>query len=397
MRIPSVSLAAVAVAVIACGAPPVLRPPPSTVVTEYRNGRWFDGTDFVSRSMYVADGVLYERRPSRVDSVVDLADGFVVPPFGDAHQHLSDPTTAGRFVAAFLRDGIFYMKEQAGAPIGRRMAAAVLNTPDGIDFISANQGWTSPGGHPVEVINRAAQMPGPLGAFVRDSLDPALVMQVATTADIDRRWQYFLDGRPRPDLVKVFLYHSEEHARRAADPRFAGNRGIDPALVPHLVSLAHGAGLQVSAHVYTAADFRTAVAAGVDQIAHLPGGPTSGNAVFLLTDADAAEAARRGVTVVTTVSQHGDSTVTDRLVREQYTHNIQLLRAHRVPLLIGSDVAVGTTVIEIRALERSGLFTNLELLRMWSVTTPQAIFPQRRVGCLANGCEASFLVLGATR
>jgi imidazolonepropionase-like amidohydrolase len=114
---------------------------------------------------------------------------------------------------------------------------------------------------------------------------------------------------------------------------------------------------------------------------------------FLITEADAANAARRGVTVTTTITQHGDSAVTDRLVRDQYTHNIRLLRARNVPLLIGSDLPTGTATTEVAALARSGLFTNLELLRMWSVTTPQALFPQRRVGRLAEGYEASFLVL----
>ena len=32
---------------------------------------------------------------------------------------------------------------------------------------------------------------------------------------------------------------------------------------------------------------------------------------------------------------------------------------------------------------------------MWSEATPRAIFPQRRVGCLEDGCEASLLVLAA--
>jgi hypothetical protein len=241
----------IAAALTSCAGRAVYDPPSTTVVTEYRNGRWFDGTAFTARSMYVAGGVFHERRPLRVDSVVDLAGGFVVPPYGDAHQHLYDPARAAAFVATFLRDGIFYVKDQASAPISRRMAGPALNAPGSIDFISANQGWTSPGGHPVEVIGRAAQIPGPVGAFVRDSLDPGLVMQVATREDIDRRWPYFLAGQPRPDFVKVYLFRSEEHARIASDPRFDGNRGIDPALVPYLVSLAHAAGLQVSAHVWT--------------------------------------------------------------------------------------------------------------------------------------------------
>jgi hypothetical protein len=325
-----------------------------------------------------------------IDSTVDLAGGYVVPPFSDAHQHLVDPRIA-LTIRAFLRDGIFYVKDQSNAPMMRRMIDPLLNKQNSFDYISANQGWTSPGGHPVEVIRRGAQMGPPIADFVRDSLDPGLVMQVATKQDIAKRWAYFLAGKP--DFVKVYVFRSEMHDRIRNDPRFEGNRGIDPALVPEMVRLAHQAGLQVSAHVYTRNDFRVAVEAGVDQIAHLPGGKSSDPAPFLLTDADASAAARHHVTVITTVIQHGDSAVTDQIMRTQYAHNIGVLRNHRVPLLIGSDVMGGTAATEIAALARSGLFTNLELLRLWSVTTPQAIFPQRRIGKLAEGYEANFLVL----
>src|SRR5262245_14630404 len=88
-------------------------PMPGERVTEYRSGRWFDGTGFTERSMYVVGPVFRERRPSRVDSVVDLNGGYVVPPFGDAHQHLFDPSRAAAFVGRMLNDGIFYIKEQS--------------------------------------------------------------------------------------------------------------------------------------------------------------------------------------------------------------------------------------------------------------------------------------------
>jgi imidazolonepropionase-like amidohydrolase len=225
-----------------------------------------------------------------------------------------------------------------------------------------------------------------------DRMDPELVMLVDTPADVESRWAAFLAGDPKPDLVKVYLFRSEQHARLRADPKSEGNRGIDPALVPVIVRLAHKAGLQVSAHVFTAADFRSAVESGVDQIAHLPGGRGAA-AQFLITDADARRARQRGVTVVTTVTQHGDDKLTDQLIRDQYTHNINLLRRHGVPMLLGSDQFGRTAAVEAAALKRSGLFTNLELLRMWSVTTPRAIFPGRRIGRLRDGYEASFLVL----
>jgi imidazolonepropionase-like amidohydrolase len=279
--------------------------------------------------------------------------------------------------------------------VGRQPVHHLLNRPTAFDYVSANQGWTSPGGHPVEVIERGTAMGGPIAAFIRDSLDPGLVNQVETTADIDRRWTYFLNGKPAPDFVKVFLFYSEDNARRRADARFNGNRGIDPALVPHLVALAHKAGLTVSAHVYTAADFRAALAGGVDLIAHMPGGRSNDPAPFLLTDADAANAAAKRIPVITTIVQHGDSATTDAIVKTQYAHNITVLRRHKVQLLLGSDLFGGTARTEALALARTGLFSNLELLRMWSVETPRAIFPQRRIGELRDGFEASFLVLAA--
>jgi hypothetical protein len=359
---------------------------------EYRGGAWFDGTRFVARTMYVVDGILYSRRPSTVDSVIELSGGYVVPPFADAHHHLVDPRILPT-INAFLREGIFYVKDQGNAPSGRRPIHNLLNRPNSLDYISANQGWTSPAGHPVAVIQRGAAMGEPIAAFIRDSLDPGLVNQVESTGDIDRRWSYFIAGRPAPDFVKVYLLFSEDHARRRADARFNGNRGIDPTLVPHLVALAHKAGLQVSAHVYTAADFRAAVASGVDQIAHMPGGRQNNPAPFLLTDADAASAAAKGIPVITTIVQNGDSATTDAIVKTQYAHNITVLRRHRVRLLLGSDLFGGTARTEAQALARTGLFTNLELLRLWSVETPRAIFPQRRIGELRDGFEASFLVL----
>ena len=356
----------------------------------YENGRWFDGTRFVRRTMYVVDGLFRTRRPAQVGQTVDLAGGWVVPPFGDAHQHLVDPRIDNT-IRAYLRDGIYYVRDQANAPIGRRAFHGQLNRPTSFDYVSANQGWTSPGGHPVQIILRGA--PPGMAAMVRERLDPDFVMTVDTPADVERRWPAFLAGDPPPGLVKVYLYRSDQHAQIRHDARFDGNRGLDPALVPVIVRLAHQAGLKVSAHVFTAADFRNALAGGVDWIAHLPGGRGTA-AQFQLTDADARRARRQGVTVATTISQHGDAALTDQLVRDQYAHNIRLLRRHGVPLLLGSDVFGGTAATEAAALARSGLFTNLELLRMWSVTTPRAIFPDRRIGALRDGYEASFLVLG---
>jgi hypothetical protein len=73
------------------------------------NGRWWNGERFTPRTMYVAGGVFSARRPARVDSAVDLARGFVVPPFGDAHaHHFEAEFSSARINEMYLRDGIFY-------------------------------------------------------------------------------------------------------------------------------------------------------------------------------------------------------------------------------------------------------------------------------------------------
>jgi imidazolonepropionase-like amidohydrolase len=40
-----------------------------------------------------------------------------------------------------------------------------------------------------------------------------------------------------------------------------------------------------------------------------------------------------------------------------------------------------------------GVFTNLEILKMWCEDTPRSIFPRRRIGHVRKGYEASFLAL----
>jgi imidazolonepropionase-like amidohydrolase len=44
-------------------------------------------------------------------------------------------------------------------------------------------------------------------------------------------------------------------------------------------------------------------------------------------------------------------------------------------------------------LSKLGALTNAELLRAWTDETAHAIFPQRKIGKLAPGYEASLLVL----
>ena len=98
---------------------------------------------------------------------------------------------------------------------------------------------------------------------------------------------------------------------------------------------------------------------------------------------------------ITDFASDGPDSLRRRQADALFTRNLRLLHDAGVHLAVGSDAYRDDSVNEVTYLATLGVFTPLELLRMWSEATPRAIFPARRVGCLTDGCEASLLVLAA--
>ncbi|MEO7503541.1 MAG: amidohydrolase family protein, partial [Gemmatimonadaceae bacterium] len=120
---------------------------------------------------------------------------------------------------------------------------------------------------------------------------------------------------------------------------------------------------------------------------------------YELTDADAARAARQGVYVVTTLSgitelpPTGPDSALRRRADSLFIRNLKMMKKHGVRVIVGSDSYRNTSVPEAMYLASLGVYTNAELLKLWSEDTPRATFPNRRIGKLLPGYEASFLVL----
>jgi imidazolonepropionase-like amidohydrolase len=365
------------------------------------NGRWFDGRRFVARTWWVVGGTLRVRPPARVDSVLDLAGAYVVPPFGEAHNHnIESPSRIDAFVARYLRDGVFYVQNPNNLPGARAALAGRVNTPASVDVTFANGGLTARDGHPIGLVRRNVAR----GIMGPEDGDGAFYWVVNDSAALARRWPAILAGRP--DFLKTYLLYSEEYARRRDDTAYVAWKGLDPALLPLVVRRAHAAGLRVATHVETAADFRAAVAAGVDQIVHTPGFRGDEHEQFPadtrryeVTDADAARAARQGTVVVTTLGGFapldpaGPDSARRRRADALAARNLRTLTRHGVRLALGSDSYGDTSAGEAWYLHGLGVLSNAELLRLWSMATPRAIFPGRRIGRFAAGAEASFLAL----
>jgi hypothetical protein len=382
------ALVAVGVALAACQTPP---PAGSEPATEYRGGRWFDGETFVPKTMWVAGETFVESRPARVGAVIDLHDGFVVPPYAEGHNHWLEPALVDAYVQTHLRDGIFYVKDHGTAPRFHDQMRPALGGPTSVDYISAHQGFTGPHGHPIEIVDALAGM-GILPAEWAETHGEGDALFVVTSEqDIDRAWPQLIAGKP--DFVKVFLVHSDEYgARRDNTALTPKNRGIDPALVPAIVARAHAATLRVSAHIENAHDFHVAIAAGVDDIAHMPFVGKDNPDRYRIDDADLRAAAARGVSIATTLDwMQEDPTEAQVAVARD---NLVRMRAAGNTIVIGTDRFRETARVEADFIASRQLMSNLELLQAWCVTTPRVIFPHRKFGRLADGHEASFLVLG---
>src|SRR5688572_8844807 len=370
------------------------------------NGQWFDGSRFTTRTMYMSRGVFTSSPSAASDSIIDLRAGYVVPPFGEAHNHNFEANSAQRargVVEKYMKDGVFYGQNPFNVLRGRRGLDGFINVPTGIDVTFSNAGITGPGGHPLGLYLRNLNR-GVMSISDTNSTG-GFIWIIADRADLDRKWPSILASNP--DFIKVVLAYSDEYRERLNDSTSFNWRGVDPALVPEIVKRAHASGRRVMAHVETAADFRAALAAGVDQIGHIPG--FRGNEQtqlprlepYQLLDADAAQAAKQGMFVVTTLGGivelplNGPDSIMRRRGDSLFRQNLLMLKKHGVRVIIGSDSYGDTSVPEVMYIASLGVYTNAELLQMWSEETARAIFPKRRIGRFAPGYESSFLVLDA--
>lgn len=370
-------------------------------IYEFINGQWFDGQKFTGKRFYTVGGALTSKKPVQAATVIDLNGKYVIPPFGEAHNHnVENPQRIDELARKYLQDGIFYVKNPNSLPAARTSLSGKINIPTSIDAVFANGGLTASGGHPLGVVRRNLER----GARAEDWAEGGFYFIIDNSLDLDRKWEKVLSGKP--DFIKTYLQYSEEYEKRKDNEAYFDWRGLNPALLPEIVRRAHRVGLRVSTHVETAVDFHNALVAGVDEINHTPGfRPENGDwtkfdaARFRISEADGRRAARNGVVVVTTIVSAIDHALQKKEgepsneIRELLVQNLQLLKKHKARLAIGSDSYRQTSLVEALNLHKLGVFENRELLKIWCETTVATIFPKRKIGRLKEGYEASFLVL----
>jgi hypothetical protein len=321
---------------------------------------------------------------------------------------------------------VFYVKIQGNYPLTDQQRGRLpINRPGAPDVAFAQAFITATGGHPSVLHEEILSSQGYYPGIQKPELRDRLYFTVDTEAELAATWPRIL--ALRPDFIKTNLWYSDEFERRRNDPAFAGRKGLDPELLRLIVERAHAAGLRVSAHTVNGADVRNAVNAGVDEVVHVPAwgafpaveqrmAQIATNALddagvrqitadlgrlnprdpstLPLRPEDARLAGERGTVVVTTlnISTRSPAPLLP-LIRAVQSASLKTLIDNGVTLAIGSDNVGDSSVLEAEHLHSLGVFDPLALLKLWAEVTPRSIFPQRPIGFLREGHEASFLAL----
>ena len=377
---------------------------PDSPNASYINGKWYtiDGQDsrFTERTLYSQNGLFSSEEPARIDTVIDLRGAYIVPPLGDAHNHaFADEYSVGFSKDLFLENGIFYALNLTNPYSGAVVVMDTISRPETIDVAYSHGGISAKKGsrpHPASVMERSY---GYLSAdtTTRWPLEGNAYWFMNSEEDFTDKWPQLMDQNP--DVVKVYIMRYGEQDSDLPECGY----GLCPNVLQMITDSAQAEGKRVFAHVNTAKDFQLALVSGVNAISHLPlgnDGLTINDAPPLtLADTTIRKAGEMGITLTPTahlLSEDLKSFRTDTLsdIIALQRDQLQKLKEAGVTVALGADGWNDDPTREVMHLNAYDIFTNRELLKIWSYDTPKTVFPNRKIASFSDGYEASFVALG---
>ncbi len=283
----------------------------------------------------------------------------------------------------------------------------LFNKPGALDVLYANGGITRTGQHPAFAYERNAS-----GIAEWWLPENTKIIQSAhkeennsywffdSIEDVDKKWNAYLASKP--DIVKIYLLDVKNNA--------AAQKSISEEVAAYVTKKAHDAGLRVAAHIETFDDLKIGLKIGVDIFAHLPHygyDPYRLNPAQPVFSQEELKAIRkRKIVVIPTLALNEEFSIA-RNAGNNYQGELDLVRLNKVIefqkktigtlrnagfiFAIGSDRDSLTP--ELNYWVKNNIFDSSFTLQTTTVTTPQIMFPKRKIGLLKEGYEASFLVL----
>lgn len=363
---------------------------------------YVDGA-FEKRDFYVVNGKFSMKVPSGIDTVISIANKYVIPPFGEAHTHNLDRQWQMSFLPGqYEKEGTIYIQNLTSKLKESQALRPYFKKDSTIDVIYAHQGLSTTLGHPF-----MAYEPFTMGieygtweenmdSIIKSRLDENnAYIFIDSEEDLQKKLPAYFEASP--DIVKIYLLESEDFDQNSTDDK-PGNHGLPLSMAKKIINESHARDLKVYAHIESAYDFKEAILAGVDHFAHMPGYGWDGDVAtkdkYYVPDTVLDLAVERKVGVIPTLGAAMGYPTVDSLQKVSLVRDfLKRFKDRGGQILIGADSFNRTLYGEIQAFIDTELFEPEELLTILCYDTPRAIFPDRPIGKIEEAYEGSFLVL----
>lgn len=362
---------------------------------EYKNGQWYTGLEFVSGTWFVSNGLLTQKAPVQIDSVIDLKGQWIIPPLGDAgSSSISNSRSAAGMAKQYLDEGVFYVQILNNTQETRKDIQPLFNKPTSPDAVFTNGAITCSYGEPFLKYEGPAQdVPNPADwAKSYDKIKNGKKLLgdsywfIDNKAALNANWEKII--AQKPDVLVIYLLDAQVNGGKES-------KGLSTDMAKAVVKKAHKANLRVIARVETANDVKLGLKIGVDGFGNLPGHNWDGTgdpSRFEISGDDLKKMIKKNIPIATLLS-HAQSTVSRPVVKEFQSKMLARLLENGVNLIIASDDPQRTIRSEFGYVAGLAKQNSAYLIKIACENTPAAIFPNRKVGKIKEGYEASFLVL----
>ena len=362
---------------------------------EFQNGQWYDGKGFVTATWYTSNGVLSKKAPAKIDSVINLENRWVIPPMGDAHcSSITENPSAVNTLNLYMGEGIFYLQMLGNTQEGRSATAPLMNKTTSPDAVFSNGVITSTLGYPF------LEYEGPANKIKNPSVWIERYAELKTSQKMLGNGYWFIDNKTalttnwekikmqNPGVISIYLLDVQNNGGKEG-------KGLSAEVAKLVVKKAHKSGLRVFAHIETANDLSFGMKIGVDGFANLPGHNWDGASdikKLTITEADLKLLAKKKTPLVLLLS-HAQAATNRAAVQEFHKTTLKRLLDANVNVAMGSDDSQRTLRMELNYWFGLGEMDDAKTLKVLCENTPRAIFPNRKIGKIEQGYEASFLVL----
>lgn len=382
---------------------------------EIKNANWFDGSTFRKGILYVEDGFFKATKPVHIQNSIDVTGKYIIPPLAEAHTHnLLSSYDIDQMINMYLDQGIFYIQVLGGSHKGRQAVAHKVKESI-LEVTYSNGGITSTLGHPFRIAEPLAMgIHNPKEQ--KQKLNEIRKSRIAendaywfydSINDVALKWEELL--ATKPDFIKIMLLDVAHYKTLRKDSLSMGKKGISQEVAKYIIQKSKNESLRVFAHIESVKDFEIAAELGVDVIAHLPDYAWSGN---MNSDTDTTLskevlklAQERNIAVIATTSLskrylteyvNGTAQIESKKLKrliESQKKLLDYMLSHDIIVALGSDQYQKSLWTEIEHINKNNILDPSVLLNIITKVNSQLIFPNRKVGEIKDGYEASFLVL----